>query len=141
MVDGCSAGRFGIGIESDGKVKACPSLPSAPYVGGNVRDRSLRQLWLDTPQLAFARDRTVDELWGFCRTCDYAETCMAGCSFTAHCTLGRRGNNPFCYHRAMTLKAQGKRERLVRVESAAGIPYDFGRFEIVEEDWSDTDQG
>lgn len=134
---GCSAGKFGIGIESDGKVKACPSLPSAPYVGGNVRDRSLQQLWLDTPQLAFARDRTVDELWGFCRTCDYAETCMAGCSFTAHCTLGRRGNNPFCYHRAMTLQSQGKRERLVPVEKAAGLPYDFGRFEVIEEPWVD----
>ncbi|MBM4393661.1 MAG: radical SAM/SPASM domain-containing protein, partial [Deltaproteobacteria bacterium] len=50
-------------------------------------------------------------------------------------TLGRRGNNPFCYHRAATLKKRGRRERLVRVEAAAGEPYDFGRFEIIEEDW------
>jgi len=134
---GCSAGKYGIGIESDGKVKACPSLPTAPYVGGNIRDKSLQELWWQTPELAFTRDRTADELWGFCADCEYAETCMAGCSFTAHCTLGRRGNNPFCYHRAMTLKDQGKRERLVPVEAAAGLPYDFGRFEIVEENWPD----
>jgi radical SAM protein with 4Fe4S-binding SPASM domain len=132
---GCNAGKYTIGIESDGKVKACPSLPTAPYVGGNVRDQTLRALWSETPELAFARTRTTDELWGFCATCEYNETCMAGCSFTAHSTLGRRGNNPFCYHRAATLKGRGRRERLVQVEAAPGLAYDFGRFEIVEEDW------
>ena len=64
----------------------------------------------------------------------------AGCSFTAHCTLGKRGNNPFCYHRATTLASQGRRERLVRVEQADGIPYDFGRFDVVEEPLDATDQ-
>ena len=38
---GCRAGINVIGIESDGEVKGCPSLPTAPYVGGNVRDLSL----------------------------------------------------------------------------------------------------
>ena len=45
---------------------------------------------------------------------------------------------PFCYHRAHTLKRQGKRERLVRVQAPAGNPYDFGRFEIIEEDWPES---
>ena len=49
--------------------------------------------------------------------------------------VGSARNNPFCYHRAETLKHRGKRERLVQVERAQGVPYDFGRFEIVEEDW------
>ena len=138
---GCKAGQYTVGIESDGKIKACPSLPTAPYVGGNVRDRSIRDLWNNTPELAFTRDRDKSELWGFCGTCEYGETCMAGCSFTAHCTLGKRGNNPFCYHRAMTLKAQGKRERLVPVEAAGGLPYDFGRFEVIEEDWVEETAG
>jgi radical SAM protein with 4Fe4S-binding SPASM domain len=138
---GCNAGKYTVGIESDGKVKACPSLPTAPYVGGNVRDRSLAALWSETPELAFARARTVDELWGFCRTCEYASLCLGGCSFTAHCTLGRRGNNPFCYHRATTLKARGRRERLVQAERPEGVPYDFGRFEIVEEDWVEEEGG
>ncbi|MCB9674089.1 MAG: radical SAM protein [Alphaproteobacteria bacterium] len=132
---GCQAGRYTIGIESDGKIKACPSLPTAPYVGGNVRDLSLEQIWFETPELNFVETRTTDELWGFCKSCYYADECRAGCSFTAHCTLGRRGNMPFCYHRAATLKKQGKRERLVQKERAEGIPYDFGRFEIIEEPW------
>ena len=51
----------------------------------------------------------------------------------AHCTLGKRGNNPFCYHRVVELAKRGVRERLVPVERAPNQPYDFGRFTIVEE--------
>lgn len=131
---GCQAGRYTIGIESDGTVKGCPSLPTAPYVGGNVRELSLEDIWYNAPELQFIRTRTTDELWGFCKTCEYGDICRAGCSFTTHCTLGRRGNNPFCYHRATTLQRAGRRERLQRVEVPPGAPYDFGRFEIIEED-------
>lgn len=131
---GCNAGRWVLGIESDGTVKGCPSLPTAPYAGGNVRDLSLEQIWASAPELGFTRARSTDELWGFCKSCYYADVCRAGCNFTAHCTLGRRGNNPFCYYRADTLRKQGRRERLVPVEAPSGAPYDFGRFEIIEED-------
>lgn len=134
---GCSAGRYTLGIESDGRIKGCPSLPTAPYIGGNIRDLTLQQIWDETPELRFTRDRTSDELWGFCKTCYYADVCRAGCSFTAHCTMGRRGNNPFCYHRAATYKKQGLRERLVHKEAPGGLPYDFGRFETALEPWED----
>ncbi len=132
---GCKAGIDVIGIESDGTIKGCPSLPTAPYTGGNVRDVSLEQIWEHAEALRFARDRTLDELWGFCKTCYYADACRGGCSWMAHCTLGRRGNNPFCYHRVVALEKRGIRERLVPVERAPNQPYDFGRFEIVEEPW------
>ena len=96
-----------MGIESDGTIKACPSLPTAPYASGNVLDVPLQQAWDDAATMRFARDRTTDELWGFCKTCDYAEVCRGGCSFTTHATLGRRGNNPWCYHRVTTPRAGG----------------------------------
>ena len=130
---GCKAGVDVIGIESDGTVKACPSLPTAPYHGGNLRDLSLEELWAESPGVRFSRDRTADELWGHCKTCYYAEECRAGCSWTAHCTLGRRGNNPFCYHRVVQLRRRGIREVLRPAERAPNLPYDFGRFELIEE--------
>jgi radical SAM protein with 4Fe4S-binding SPASM domain len=129
---GCQAGRYVLGIESNGDVKGCPSLPSAPYVGGNLRHTPLAELW-ETAQVRFSRDRTEDELWGFCAGCYYASVCRGGCSWTAHTLLGRRGNMPYCYHRAETLAAQGLRERLVQVERAPGVAFDFGRFELVVE--------
>ena len=124
-----------LGIEADGVVKGCPSLPTAPYAGGNVKDLSLKEIWEHSEVIAFARTRSLDELWGRCAGCYYAPTCRAGCSFTAHSTLGRRGNNPFCWYRADTLRREGLRERLVHAEAAPGQPFDFGRFELVEEPW------
>jgi radical SAM protein with 4Fe4S-binding SPASM domain len=132
---GCAAGVYVMGIESDGTLKACPTLPTEPYAGGNVLTSTIEELWERAEQIRFSRDRTTDELWGFCRGCYYADVCRGGCSWTAHTTLGRRGNNPFCYHRVTQLRRRGIRERLVPVERPPNRPYDFGRFEIVEEPW------
>jgi len=130
---GCQAGRFVMGIESDGAVKGCPSLQTAHYVGGSLKTQALRDIWERTPELAFSRERTVEDLWGFCRTCPFAEVCMGGCTFTAHAVMGRPGNNPYCHFRARAFAQEGKRERLQRVEKATGLPFDNGRFEIVVE--------
>ena len=130
---GCQAGRMVMGIESDGGVKGCPSLQSSHYVGGTLKDRSLRDLWSTTPQLAFNRARGVGDLWGFCRTCPFADVCKGGCTFTAHALFGRPGNNPYCHFRARTLAGQGLRERLVPGEAAMGVPFDNGLFDVVVE--------
>lgn len=130
---GCSAGRYTLGLEANGAIKGCPSLPTTEYTGGNIRDMRLADVVAHTKELRVLRERTVDDLWGFCRTCYYAETCMAGCSWTSHCLLGRPGNNPYCIHRALELEQQGVRERVVKVAQAPGRPFDNGRFEIVVE--------
>jgi radical SAM protein with 4Fe4S-binding SPASM domain len=129
---GCQAGRYVMGIESSGAVKGCPSL-QPQYIGGSVREKGLAELWATSPALAFTRRRTVDDLWGFCRTCPFATTCMGGCSFTAHALFGRPGNNPYCHFRARTLAARGRRERVVPVAPAEGVPFDCARFDLVEE--------
>jgi len=128
---GCKAGTYVLGVESNGDVKGCPSLPSAPYVGGNVRNHPLAELWQDK-LIGFTRDRDRSELWGRCASCYYADECLAGCSWTAHTLLGRRGNLPYCYHRAEQLQREGLREELLRVEAPPGQAFDFGRFELVE---------
>ena len=136
---GCQAGRQVMARESNGAVKGWPSLQSEHYVGGNLREQPLEQIWQRAPQLAFTRRRTVDALWGFCRTCPYAATCLGGCSFTAHSVLGRPGNNPYCHFRARSLKARGLRERLVLTTAAPGQPFDNGRFTLVVEPYGDPD--
>lgn len=130
---GCNAGQNTIGLEADGTIKGCPSLPTSPYAGGNIRDRSLEEIWFKAPQLSFTRDRTVNDLWGLCRTCYYADVCRGGCSWTTHVLFGRPGNNPYCHHRALELERRGRRERVVKVAPAPGTPFDYGRFELIEE--------
>src|SRR5690606_33370116 len=41
----CGAGRATLGIEANGAIKGCPSLPTEAYTGGNIRDASLRDIW------------------------------------------------------------------------------------------------
>ncbi|MES1207444.1 MAG: radical SAM protein [Pseudomonadota bacterium] len=130
----CGAGRSTLGIEANGAIKGCPSLQTNPWTGGNIRDASLRDIWERAAPLRYTRDRTVDELWGYCRTCYYADTCRAGCTWTAFSLFGKPGNNPLCHHRALEFQRQGKRERLVPVAPAPGEPFDNGRFEIAIEE-------
>ncbi len=136
----CGAGRLTLGLEANGDVKGCPSLPSDTYVGGNLRDAKLVDIWERTAPLRFMRDRTVDDLWGYCRGCYYAEACLAGCNWTTHVLFGKTGNNPYCHHRALELLREGKRERLVRTQAAEGLPFDYGRFAIVEEAWPEEER-
>jgi radical SAM protein with 4Fe4S-binding SPASM domain len=130
----CGMGRSGLGIESNGTIKGCPSLATKSWAAGNVRDARLKDIWERSAAMRYTRDRTVDSLWGYCRSCYYAETCRAGCTWTSESLLGKPGNNPICHHRALEHQRMGKRERLVQVERAPGEPFDMGRFELVVED-------
>ena len=130
---GCGAGTTTLGIEADGAIKGCPSLPTKDYAGGHVRDQRIREIWDETRELRFTRDRTVDALWGYCRDCYYADVCRAGCTWTAHVLFGKAGNNPYCHHRALEMNAKGLRERLVLRSPAPGVPFDHGLFDLIVE--------
>ncbi|MEA5535811.1 nif11-class peptide radical SAM maturase 3 [Crocosphaera sp. XPORK-15E] len=134
---GCSAGLSTLGIEADGAIKGCPSLPTTAYTGGNIRDYSLRTIIEETEELRFnlgaGTPQGTDHLWGFCKTCEFAELCRGGCSWTAHVFFDKRGNNPYCHHRALTQEKQEIRERVVLKHQASGNPFDNGVFELIEE--------
>jgi len=131
----CGAGRSTLGIEADGSIKGCPSLPTDAYVGGNIRDDKLVDIWERAAALRFTRDQKVSDLKGFCRTCYYAEECKAGCNWTTHVLFGEIGDNPYCHHRALELQTQGIRETIRKVKDAPGLPFDHGLYEIVREPW------
>lgn len=129
----CGAGQWGLGLEADGKIKGCPSLPSNGFTGGYLGRDKLEEVVANAPELRVIRERTVDDLWGYCRGCYYADTCKGGCSWMATMLFKKTGNNPYCIHRALQFEQQGLRERVVRVERAPGLPFDQGRFELVVE--------
>lgn len=133
---GCQAGLGGIGIEADGAVKACPSLPTDAYTGGNIRETRLSEI-MQTKELTFnlggGTKQGTKHLWGFCKSCEFAELCRGGCSWTAHVFFNKRGNNPYCHHRALELQKQGKRERVAQKLAAIGKPFDNGVFRLIEE--------
>lgn len=134
---GCSAGLSALGIEADGAIKGCPSLPTTAYTGGNIRDHSLRTIIEETEELRFNLEadtpKGTSHLWGFCKSCEFAELCRGGCSWTAHVFFDKRGNNPYCHHRALTQEKGGIRERVFLQRRADGNPFDNGEFALIEE--------
>lgn len=133
---GCQAGLRVLGIEADGAIKGCPSLPTSAYTGGNIRHRRLADIVRTAPELTFNLTAGTEEatrhLWGFCATCRYARLCRGGCSWTSHVFFGRRGNNPYCHHRALTQARNRVAERLVQIQAAEGVPFDHGAFALEE---------
>lgn len=134
---GCQAGLSALGIEANGAIKGCPSLPTSAYTGGNIRERRLKDILVNTPELTFNLSEGTPEgtshLWGFCADCQFASLCRGGCSWTSHVFFDRRGNNPYCYHRSLAYQSRGLRERFELVRKASGLPFDNGCFEIYQE--------
>jgi len=126
-----------LGIEADGAIKGCPSLPTSAYTGGNICDHSLRTITEETEELRFNlgadTPKGTEHLWVFCKTCEFAELCRDGCSWTAHVFFDKRGNNPYCHHRALTQQKRSIRERVFLKHKAEGNPFDNGEFALIEE--------
>ena len=120
-------------MEADGTIKGCPSLATETYGGGNVRDSSVAELWNTSEALHFARIRTIDSLWGHCRSCYYADVCRGGCTWTSDSLFGKPGNNPYCHYRALELEKRGIHEKIRKVAEAPDQPFAIGRFELYEE--------
>ena len=80
----------------------------------------------------------MDDLWGFCKSCYYADICRGGCTWTADSLFGRPGNNPYCHYRVLQLEKQGLRERVVKKREAAKKPFAIGEFELIVEQLSNA---
>ncbi|MBI5543651.1 MAG: radical SAM protein [Deltaproteobacteria bacterium] len=125
---GCRAGCQLVGIESNGNVKGCLSLPSAmngerQFVQGNLRESRLEAIW-NRPD-AFAANRTFDEqqLKGFCRVCRYRDVCRGGCTWTRYTLRQSSEGNPYCfYHQAVR---HGRTELIGEEPTAAEREYFF----------------
>ncbi len=98
---GCLAGCRIIGIEANGGIKGCLSMQSEEFLEGNIRSESLADIWRKPGNFRYTREFTVDQLGPGCRSCDLADVCRGGCSWTAWMEGGRTGkfDNPYCYRR------------------------------------------
>jgi radical SAM protein with 4Fe4S-binding SPASM domain len=104
---GCWAGLHVFGIESNGNVKGCLSLPSSrhgepSYLEGNLREHSLREIWSRPKGFAYNRLFTVADLRGFCRVCRYGDLCRGGCTWKRYSLGDPTSGDIYCfYYQAM----------------------------------------
>lgn len=125
---GCTAGETTLGLEADGTIKSCPSLPKSRFSGGETRTTTIEQALDDLAARTVRRDGNRGR--SFCGSCYYWSVCRGGCTWVSHVLEGHRGDNPYCYYRATTLARRGLRETLVKVAEAPDEPFAVGRFRI-----------
>jgi radical SAM protein with 4Fe4S-binding SPASM domain len=100
---GCAAGLEVVGITSEGTVRGCLSLPTGVADEGNLRTRSLVDVWNDPRAFSYNRAFTPEALGPGCRACAFGEICRGGCQSLAWATTGRFHHNKHCI-----LAAEGK---------------------------------
>lgn len=93
---GCQAGITAIGIQSDGRVKGCLSLPQE-FVQGNVKEKRLSEIWNDPEFCAYTRNFTAENLNGDCKDCKYGKKCKGGCLAASVSLTGNKFSDPYCF--------------------------------------------
>ena len=95
---GCQAGISTLGLRSDGNVTGCLILPDH-FIEGNVRERSLSEIWRDYRSFRYNRSFSADMLTGECSGCRWGEICRGGCREIGFSWTGSPFEAPFCLYR------------------------------------------
>lgn len=93
---GCSAGLSSIGIDSVGNVRGCESMYDDSFIEGNLRERSLREIWESPDSFAYNRRFTPERLTGACASCPHARRCAGGCRSYNFFVHGKLYEAPRC---------------------------------------------
>ncbi|HID95326.1 MAG TPA: radical SAM protein [Candidatus Latescibacteria bacterium] len=82
-IGGCGAGRAYCALQPNGKITPCVFI--GDLVVGDIRQRSFRDIWLNSEIFAVLRDR--DNLKDNCHSCDFRDFC-GGCRARAYGYFG-----------------------------------------------------
>jgi radical SAM protein with 4Fe4S-binding SPASM domain len=83
---GCQAGKSVLGIQSNGNIKGCLTLPDR-FIEGNIKTQSLKTI------LGKLRSKKM-KLNGYCVNCDVANLCQGGCMGTKYAL--KEFDDPYC---------------------------------------------
>ncbi len=93
---GCRAGLTAIGIDSVGNVRGCESMYDDAFIEGNLRERTLKDIWEDSRSFAYNRHFRPEQLTGACASCQYGTYCAGGCRSYNYFVLGKVFESPNC---------------------------------------------
>lgn len=95
--DGCNAGVKGFGLLQNGDIIGCTSVRNKEFIEGNIRERSLREIWTDKNSFLWRREMRKEQLSGECKRCIYGSKCLGGCTNTRLTMEGTiYGENKYC---------------------------------------------
>ena len=93
---GCRAGISAVGIDSVGNVRGCESMYDARFNEGNLREKSLREIWENPDGFAYNRKFDKRLLTGPCARCEYGAYCAGGCRSYNYFVHGKLYEAPRC---------------------------------------------
>lgn len=93
---GCSAGISTIGIDSVGNIRGCESMYDQSFIEGNIRERSIKDIWEDKNAFSYNRQYKRKLLAGKCKSCKAAKKCRGGCRSYNYFVKGNMYESPFC---------------------------------------------
>ena len=94
--NGCQAGISTIGVQSNGEVKGCLSLPSE-FIEGNIRESKLSDIWEKPGFCSYNRDFKESDLNNECKGCKYGKKCRGGCLGVSIGITGKSNGDPYCF--------------------------------------------
>ena len=94
---GCQAGISVLGIQSDGGIKGCLSLPDY-FIEGNVRESSIKNIWNNPDFCSYNRKFKKEDLKGNCKDCKYGQSCKGGCLAVSASMTDKTHCDPFCLY-------------------------------------------
>jgi radical SAM protein with 4Fe4S-binding SPASM domain len=97
--EGCNAGVRSFGFLHNGDILGCTSIRDREYIEGNIRERTLRDIWEDDRKFLWRREMSKDKLSGDCKICKYGTKCLGGCPNT-RLTIDKTlyGENRYCVY-------------------------------------------
>lgn len=96
IFSGCRAGLTSIGIDSVGNVRGCESMYDERFNEGNLREKTLREIWESPDTFLYNRKFRTDMLTGKCGTCKYGKYCAGGCRSYNFFVHGKLYESPAC---------------------------------------------
>ena len=93
---GCRAGITAVGIDSVGNVRGCESMYDPHFTEGNLRERTLREIWEDPDAFAYNRKFDAGMLTGACAACELGAFCAGGCRSYNYFVHGKLYEAPRC---------------------------------------------
>jgi radical SAM protein with 4Fe4S-binding SPASM domain len=93
---GCRAGLSSIGIDSRGNVTGCESMKDPSFIEGNLREKSLKEIWYSPLSFRYNREFNEKMLHGICADCPEGPYCAGGCRSYNFFTSGDLYESRYC---------------------------------------------
>lgn len=94
---GCQAGISVIGIRSNGDVIGCLSINDERFIEGNIRKKTLKEIWEDENSFKYTRKFKLEDAGENCRNCKYLKDCKGGCCEMSLMKTGVFHNDYYCF--------------------------------------------